>query len=64
MNDDPTQLFPETHWKRYATERVSSPIRKAEKVMLVGALHIEIRGPVAPGVEGQNVTPVVVPALG
>ena len=25
MNDDPTQLFPETHWKRYATEPVSVP---------------------------------------
>jgi hypothetical protein len=64
MNDDPTQLFPETHWKRYATERVRTPIRKAEKVMLVGALHIEMRGPVASGAEAQTVTPVVVPALG
>ena len=28
MNDDPTQTFPETHWKRYATEAVCAPVRE------------------------------------
>ena len=63
MNDDPTQLFPETHWKRHATEGVSSPARKAESVRLVGALHIELRNPVAPGVEAEVVMPAVAPML-
>ena len=63
MNDDPTQLFPETHWKRYATERVSSPARKAESVKLVGTLHIELRNPAAPGVDVEVVMPAAVTAL-
>ena len=29
MHDDPTQVFPEIHWKRYATERVCVPGRKS-----------------------------------
>ena len=33
MNDDPTQLFPETHWKRYATEAVSTPSRQFGRVI-------------------------------
>jgi hypothetical protein len=63
MNDDPTQLFPETHWKRYATERVSTTTQKAEGAVFVGALHSEMRKAAAPGVEVKVATPAAVPSL-
>lgn len=42
MNDDPTQLFPETHWKRHATERVSVPSRRSNDGVRGSVVHIEM----------------------
>jgi hypothetical protein len=45
MHDDPTQLFPETHWKRFATERVSIPSRDIGRVLPTVPIHVELVAP-------------------
>ena len=48
MNDDPTQLFPETHWKRYATEPVSVPVRGFGRVTSAPNAQPEASAPSLP----------------
>ena len=56
MNDDPTQLFPETHWKRHATEAVSVPARDFGRVLPNPVTAGELTMPALPAKEAQKLT--------
>jgi hypothetical protein len=47
MHEHPTQVFPETHWKRYATESICAPPRRAA-VVHVGEPSAPLETRIAP----------------
>jgi hypothetical protein len=56
MNDDPTQLFPQTHWKRYATEPVCGRTPHLGRVVPQVHIATDLRSGIIAVKEPQKLT--------